>query len=227
LPQNCSAVELPSAESQLAFGAATTRTSRPPQAQAPQTYGSPNSRRPMRSAANAARPNAASDGFAHRTSQPRPPVLRAASASLAPSVDRAGRPLSAAAKPIQHHDCDRQAANGIQRRYVPPRQFGRRMPRPSGQVKPRSTKRSPNHEGQPELRERRVRTRLRFALMRRPCREFRLYRRCRSVSRSKLTNRPKVILQRLVQPLIDGKAAIIQLRGGLVARRAIDNADRG
>src|SRR5438067_9159761 len=66
-----------------------------------------------------------------------------------------------------------------------------------------------------------------MAWMRRQRRGFRLYRYCRSIGRSKLADRSKVVFQRLIQPLVHGKAAIVKLRRRFVAGRATDNADGG
>src|SRR5438045_6105229 len=58
-------------------------------------------------------------------------------------------------------------------------------------------------------------------------RRFRLYRYCGSVGRSKLVDRSKVVFQRLIQPLVNGKAAAVKFRRLLVAGRATDDADGG
>src|SRR5437868_14593596 len=86
-------------DSQVAFEAATMRTRSAPQAQAQQAYGNPNHRRPVRSAASAAKPKMRSDGVDQRCSHAKPPTPRAASASQAPNTSpsiRSGVSTSAA-----------------------------------------------------------------------------------------------------------------------------------
>src|SRR5437879_5433240 len=61
-------------------------TSNDAHVQAQKAYGNPNSRRPHMSAANAASPNTKNNGLAHPDSHAKPPGLRAASASQAPST---------------------------------------------------------------------------------------------------------------------------------------------
>src|SRR3954454_8157729 len=71
-----------------------------------------------------------------------------------------------------------------------------------------------------------VKSRLRSTEMRRFRCQFRLYRCCRSISRSQPADRPKVVLERLIQPLIEGKSAVIELRGRFAAGRPINDMDR-